>query len=128
MDSLTVKETNSTPKISFIPDDGYLSIIGKAISEDAKSFFDTLTEDIEAYCLSPAKSTRVIIALDYINTPSVMSVTHILTLLKKMAGQKDSHLEIMWHYDAEDTALLEDINMIEETVSFPFKKIAYREG
>lgn len=118
-------ETPTTPLITWNPTDGLLSIVGRSIDEDADGFFDPLEDEIKQYATNPGKSTRVIIALEYMNTQTVGDLCRMLKHLVAGCRMNEAYLEIKWHYEDVDSGQEDVILMIEKVIDFRIDREPY---
>jgi len=98
--NLVLFPTHNTPLISFHPN-GDFWITGRSIPEDAFSYYDVIIDWIVRYCEIPAKSTTLIIMLEYINDGSMKFLAEIFRELSRIVDS-DHNLSIDWHYESFD--------------------------
>jgi hypothetical protein len=82
-----------------------------------------ITNWIDDYLRSPAESTLVIIALEYLNS---YSTTTIVNFLKKLSGVllKKGKLRIQWYYEEDDDDIMERGEYISNTFNLPITFVA----
>jgi hypothetical protein len=77
---------------------------------------------IDEYLNSPAESTYVIIALEYLNSLSAALLVSVLRKLAQVAIQSGK-LDIHWYYEEDDEDIIERGEYISETFNIPIKFI-----
>lgn len=78
--------TNKTPEV-FLNPEGTIKISGRSIDESRTKFSDQIMIWIDAYLLSPAQSTNVIIALEYLNSFNSIILASVLKKLSLVNQQ-----------------------------------------
>lgn len=113
--------TNKTPEVLLNPD-GIIKIKGRAIDESRTKFSDQIMVWIDAYLLNPAKSTEVIIALEYLNSYNSIILASVLKKLSQV-NQQSKRLVIKWYIEGDDDDLLERGKYISSTFNIPIEFI-----
>ena len=113
--------TNKTPEILLNPE-GIIKINGRAIDESRTNFSDQLMIWIDTYILNPAKSTEVIIALEYINSFNSIILASALKKLSQV-NQQSKKLVIQWYIEKDDDDLLERGQYISSVLNIPIEFI-----
>ena len=113
--------TNKTPEVLLNPE-GIIKIKGRAIDESRTKFSDQIMIWIDAYLLNPAISTKVTIALEYLNSYNSIILA---SALKKLAqvNQQSKKLIIQWYIEVDDDDLLERGKYISSTYNIPIEFI-----
>jgi len=121
MEDLFVQGTDSLPTISF-RNNGELKITGRALPEDANSFFRPLLDWLRNFS---ADEVNIEFNLDYFNT-SVSK--QILDMFKIIEGNPDNKvIKIKWMYEDGDEEMLESGEIYSEMLKrfqFTFHKYA----
>jgi len=121
MEDLFVQGTDSLPTIS-LRNNGELKITGRALPEDANSFFRPLLDWLRNFS---ADEVNIEFNLDYFNT-SVSK--QILDMFKIIEGNPDNKvIKIKWMYEDGDEEMLESGEIYSEMLKrfqFTFHKYA----
>jgi len=123
MNNINIKATQSTPAISFLPNEGKIEIIGRSIPENAIEFYEELLNQIEAYLTKPHKLTEATIQLDYFNSSSSVSILNMLKLLKQLYGN-GFEVNVKWIYEEDDDDILNAGKNYQTILNIPFQFIA----
>ena len=108
------EKTNSTPFINCKK--GLIEIKGKSIPEDPNAFFDPIIDWISAYAKKPARSTKININLDYVNSNSCVFLFKMLQLMQNTYNEGHK-VETNWYCEEDDDtmiALAEDYKLLLE--------------
>jgi len=124
MESLSIRETESTPSIDFNPDDGLLIIKGRSHPENAKIFYNPLLSWCEDYVKDPPDKTTLTIHLEHFNTISSKSLLDVFRCLQPIR-ELDKELVVHWYYESDDEELLDAGRTYEEITGLPFVMIPY---
>ena len=126
MDSLTIEETNYTPKVDFNLDSHEFEIAGNSFPENSKKFYEPVIDWLQQYVEEPSSNTRVTFRLEYISSSSLKNVLNMLKILKKIHG-KGLGLEINWFYDEDDDDILDAGVKLSNITDLEFKLEAFSE-
>ncbi len=121
MKDLFIPATDSLPDITF-NGDGQLKISGRALPEDAVSFFLPLFEWIRAFT---GDTIHLEINLDYFNTSVSKQLLDFFRLMEKNPAVKEVHIK--WMYEDGDEEMLESGEIYQELIpafKFHFHKYA----
>lgn len=118
MENLFIKETTSTPEISFNAKQGFLQIKGVSLPEDTESFYQQLF-DFLSNNTNEIRKKRLTVALMflYLNTASSAIVSRLLQLLEKIDSGKNI-VTIKWYHEEEDDDMKDiglDFNAVTST-------------
>jgi hypothetical protein len=125
MSDLFIPGTDSLPAITF-KDDGDLKICGRALPEDAVSFFIPLFEWIKAFT---GEAIHLEVNLDYFNTSVSKQLLDFFKMAEKNASIKEIHVK--WMYEDGDEEMLESGEIYQELLPafhFVFHKYAELAG
>ena len=113
--------TNNFPEILLDPD-GIIKIKGRGMVVNKTSVPEQMSNWLDAYILSPAETTDVIIAFEYLNS---LSTTIIASTLLKISqvGLLGKKLTIYWYYEEDDDDILERGEYISEAYNIPIEFI-----
>ncbi len=117
---LKIEATEGSPLVEF-NNDGQLHISGRALPEDAVSFFAPLKEWISTYSSSPAASTVLEMDLEYFNSSASRQIIEILIQLEEMNGE----VKVVWKYAESDELMKYRGQELESFVEIPFDFIGY---
>ena len=125
-ETINIQPTVKTPAVLLDPD-GTIKISGRAIDESRTDFSDQIVSWLDNYLLNPARTTTVIIALEYLN--SFNSII-LMSLLRKLltVHQNSKMLVIKWYVEEGDDDLLERSQYIASTLDFPIEYILDRKS
>lgn len=116
---LKIQPTKTTPEYTLSPD-GTITIKGRAIDESREKLPDEMTAWIEEYLKDPAQQTKVVIALEFLNSFNTLLLT---TTLKKISQviRQGKKLLIKWHYEEDDIDIYERGEYISSTINVPIQ-------
>ncbi len=122
MNSIFLEATSTTPRINLNSLTGSLEIAGKSIPEDAEEFYSPILDWFDNYLQKPAKSSNLVLDLEFFN---ISSSKRILFILYKMNELKNNGLDvnITWYFNEEDEDMLEVGEDYSFMVNVPFKFI-----
>jgi len=123
---MTIKKVHILPTDSFpeviLDPDGIIKIKGRGMVVNKIRVPEQISNWLDAYILSPAETTDVIIAFEYLNS---FSTTIIATTLLKVSqvGLLGKKLAIYWYYEEDDDDILERGEYISEAYNIPIEFI-----
>ncbi len=117
--SVLIPPTKTTPEISLDPE-GTIKIKGRAIDESREEAPPEVTKWIDEYVLHPAAQTKVIIALEFLNSFNTMLLTGVLKKVTQVI-KKGKQLVIHWHYEEDDVDIFERGEYISSTINVPIR-------
>jgi hypothetical protein len=121
IDLVHILPTDKTPEVLLNPE-GIIKIKGRAIDETRTKFSEQTITWIDDYVLNPAKSTEVVIALEYLNSFNSIILASILKKLSQVI-QQSKKLVIKWYIEEDDDDLLERGEYISSAFSIPIEFI-----
>ena len=123
MESIFIKVTKRTPEIS-LKLNGFMSINGISIPEDATEFYRTTMEWLDKYEKLDPENINLRINFVYINTTSTSMMLRILKKVFAVCSNKDN-LKIVWTYETDDSDMFEQGKVLEKLVghSFDFEQV-----
>ncbi|MFT7156860.1 MAG: hypothetical protein ACI8Q1_001875 [Parvicella sp.] len=124
MKSLLIESTDTTPRVDFNLETGVFAIEGKAITNDAESFFNPVLEWLSEYIKRPSELTEVNIKLDYFNISSSKRILFVFYKLNELieAGKK---ITVNWFYHIDEDDMYEVGQDFAFMVKIPFEFIEY---
>ncbi|PLX04904.1 MAG: hypothetical protein C0594_08535 [Marinilabiliales bacterium] len=105
METLTIEQTELSPKVLFNAETGKLLIQGKSFMENTIAFYSTLESWLDDYMKAPYEKTVLQIYLSYYNSSTFREILSILMKLSQLQNQGNNVL-IEWAYDKKDTLAL----------------------
>lgn len=123
MESIFIKGTKRTPEIS-LKLNGFMSINGISIPEDATEFYRATMEWLDKYEKLDPENINLRINFVYINTTSTSMMLRILKKVFAVCSNKDN-LKITWTYERDDSDMYEQGKVLEKLVghSFEFEQV-----
>lgn len=119
MESIFIQGTRRTPEISF-KINGFLSINGVSIPEDANEFYRSTMEWLDKFEKLEPENVNFKINFVYINTTSTSIILKILRKVFEVAKDKEN-LKIIWTYEQDDDDMYEQGKVLERLVGHPFR-------
>lgn len=116
---LQLDASEDTPVVDFDPSTGVLKIVGRALPEDAHSFFSPLQEWIECYVKTPAEETSVDLSIDYFNSAATRYIFNILMELEDLATSGGS-VKVIWNFNKDDEMIAAKGEELESMLDIPF--------
>ncbi|MBK7817327.1 MAG: DUF1987 family protein [Sphingobacteriaceae bacterium] len=123
MENIFIKGTKRTPEIS-LKLNGFMSINGISIPEDATEFYRATMEWLDKYEKLDPENINLRINFVYINTTSTSMMLRILKKVFAVCSNKDN-LKIVWTYETDDSDMFEQGKVLEKLVghSFEFEQV-----
>ena len=119
LDKVHILPTRSTPEV-FLNPDGIIKIKGRAMDESREKVPEQIADWIDAYLLNPADLTKVVIALEFLNSFNTLVITSILKKISQVLQQK-KELVIHWFYEEDDVDIFERGECISSTINIPIE-------
>jgi hypothetical protein len=118
--TLVIEATEQTPKVSFYPEHGNFSIVGKSLPESGESFYQPVLEWLDKGLEKSANILNFEFSLEQLNLSSSKMLLFILYKLKeqKEAGKQVS---VWWYHGDENSDILEVGEDYEFMVDIPFR-------
>jgi hypothetical protein len=113
--------TNKTPEVLLNPE-GIIKIKGRAIDESRTGSPEQIMRWIDSYLLNPAELTRVIIALEFLNSFNTIILTSTLKKISQVV-QLGKKLKIHWYYEEDDVDIFERGEYISSSINIPIEFI-----
>lgn len=136
MEPLHAKETTSTPKILFDPDNAQFEIKGCSRPEDVRDFYVPVINWLEKFkqkmsqeFVDHFKNEPLVFnfKFDYFNSSSAKFILDILVLINQMHAN-GLNVNIHWHYDQNDEDMREVGEELSEVVDFPFAYVEVKKN
>ena len=118
MESIFIKGTKRTPEINFKLN-GFLSINGISIPEDATEFYRATMEWLDKYQKLDPENINLRINFVYINTTSTSMILRILKKIFSVCEIKEN-LKIVWTYEKQDSDMFDQGKVLEKLVGHTF--------
>lgn len=131
MDSLTIEGTNTVPSINFDSKSRKLCISGYSRPENVRDFYDQVLQWICNYkgelVVAQSKGEKDLktvssFSMIYFNSASAKFICDIITLFREMTNL-GLEVDVNWHYDKDDTEMLEVGEDLAEMADFKFSFI-----
>lgn len=120
LERLHLEATEDTPTVAFDAELGTLEITGRALPEDAHSFFSPLQEWVERYVSAPAASTTVNLRIDYFNSAATRYIFNILMELEELSIS-GSAVKVIWNYSKDDEMIAAKGDELASMLDIPFE-------
>ncbi|MBN1415426.1 MAG: DUF1987 domain-containing protein [Bacteroidales bacterium] len=121
MEDLFVRGTDSLPTVSF-KTNGELKITGRALPEDASSFFRPILDWVRNFS---AEEINIEFNLDYFNTSVSKQLLDMFKIIEN--NPENKNIKIKWMYEDGDDEMLESGEIYSEMLKrfqFTFHKYA----
>ena len=128
MRKLIIDQSMSTPKVVLDPDNGILQISGESRPPDVRELYDQILswmDDFSTHLLhSDYKSDPVIFNFDfdYFNSSSGKYILDICKVIARLRSH-EVDINVHWHFEEDDTDMLEVGKEMSKIVKFPFEYI-----
>jgi len=126
MESIRIEKTQKAPL--FILRDGYIRLAGRSIPQNARQLYKICNDWIDQYVQSPARTTKVDLYFEYIDTSSIRCVVEILTKLSRITESGKNKIEMNWYYEHDDEDSYDLGAYIQVHLKIPFNIISLEEG
>ena len=120
MQPLKIEATGVTPTVDFDAEAGTLSLEGRSLPEDVKSFYLPLVQWIDEYIKHPNSSTTLRLYFDYFNTASSKMLLIILNKFKELV-RNGNKVQVVWQYPSDDVELENAGQDFAELLKLPFR-------
>jgi len=114
---IELEPTKVTPAV--IMQDGFISIKGRSIPEDAADFYRPLQKWIREYTATSSQETQVILGFDFINSSSTKWIYSLIKELALYPGVYD-RIKVEWYYERGDEELHELGKILHTFIDCPF--------
>lgn len=113
--------TDKTPEVIFDAE-GTLSIKGRAMALNRTAPSEKLLSCIDKYLQNPARTTTIIISLEYLNSFGTQILVAVIRKVAQVLLQ-GKILVVKWYYDEEDDDILERGHHIAEAFNISIEFI-----
>jgi len=121
MEKLHILPTTKTPEILLNPS-GQIKIKGRAIDESRSGVPEKMIAWIDEYLQKPADSTKVTIALEFLNSFNTLIVTNVLKKIGQLLDNRKK-LHIKWYYEEDDIDIYDRGAYISSVLNIPIEFI-----
>lgn len=125
MDKFEIKEDTNTPLVLINFKTGNIKLIGSSTHSKPEEFYPTILKMFKKYFENPAKTTKVLIDLDYYNDTSFNYIFQLVELIVGLEKFNRTQLNLEWYCHPEDRGILDDITMISYQLQYPIKVLTY---
>jgi hypothetical protein len=119
MEKVHILPTGTTPEYLLDPA-GFIKIKGRAIDESRRNSPEQINEWIDKYVLDPAETTKVTIALEFLNSFNTIILTNTLKQITRVT-EKGGKLIIHWFYEEDDIDIFERGEYISSLIGVPIE-------
>lgn len=118
---LHIERTEDTPEVHFDPREGFFSLVGRSLPENAYNFFKPLIDFTKQYVTSQnGKSTNLTFKLDYFNSSSGRFIFEMLTIFEE-SHKKQQKVTVKWLVDKDDELMIEKGEELKSLLDIPFQ-------
>lgn len=111
------------PTVTLDKESGVFAFSGRSIPENATAAFDPIINWWNEYLQNPNQQTIIDLKFDYINSSSMKQLVKLFGILDKANGQATS-VNVVWHYNSDDTDSKAQASRLSKMVKFPIKIVA----
>jgi hypothetical protein len=128
MRKLIIEQTASSPKVILDPDKNIFEISGESRPPDVATFYNEVLNwfnDFSLYLSKKKEETRPVainLNYEYFNSSSAKYLLDFCKLIA-MARSKGQNISVNWHFDKDDTDMLEAGREMSRIAKFPFEFI-----
>ncbi len=126
MEALIINESPQTPSIHFNELSGVMKITGRSIPDQPDEFWQPILSWFDLYLLTPAKSTTVMINLEYFNITSSKRILFLLYKLNELS-ENGFAVKVEWLYRDTDEDMYEVGQDYAYMVRVPFEFKMYED-
>ncbi|MCF8257990.1 MAG: DUF1987 domain-containing protein [Flavobacteriales bacterium] len=117
---LQLDATEDTPIVDFDASTGLLSVIGRALPEDAHSFFSPIQIWVQDYVRSPAENTVIDLRIDYFNSAATRYIFNILLEFEKLT-EDGKNVRVIWNFSKADEMIAAKGEELESMLDIQFE-------
>lgn len=107
MNDLRIEATADTPAIDFLAREGRLSVTGKSYPQNVFQFYKPVTAWLEEYLETTEDASELHLGFSALNSSTTKVVFDWLDALERAHERKPGSVQVIWHYPAERSALLQ---------------------
>ena len=116
-DRLHIEPTRRTPRV--LLEKGRIFVMGRSISENPGSFYESIHDWVAAYAKSWPGKTKIELGFEYINTGSIKWLYMLLRDFSEMSNIPED-ITITWYYEEGDEDMSELGYIIKSLIESPF--------
>jgi hypothetical protein len=117
---LQLDATEDTPIVDFDASTGLLLITGRALPEDANTFFAPLQSWVEEYVATPADITVIDLHIDYFNSAATRYIFNILMEFETLT-ESGKNVKIIWNFSKTDEMIAVKGEELESMLDIQFE-------
>jgi hypothetical protein len=118
---LHIEKTEDTPEVHFDPGQGFFSLVGRSLPENAYNFFKPLIDFTKQYVTAHTnRSTDLTFKLDYFNSSSGRFIFEMLTIFEE-SYKKQQPVKVKWLVDKDDELMIEKGEELKSLLDIPFE-------
>lgn len=126
MEPINIEPSRTTPKVTFLADEGALEISGQSYPENAVQVFNPINEWVQTYLAENPDGLRVNFRLDYFNTSSSKCLLDLLEILEAHHKEHEN-IKVVWYYEEDDEDMEDSGHDFGADLDLPFELVAYSE-
>jgi len=115
LNNFTLEQTPKTPQIDLNQISGELILSGRSIPENAAKIYEPVLNWVRGYVLKAKPITNLRLNLEYFNTSSMMWLSRILSVLKKI-NDPEYILYVHLYMPVEEYDEMNDIDAIRDAL------------
>lgn len=115
LNNFTLEQTSKTPQIDLNQLSGELILSGRSIPENAAKIYEPVLNWVREYVLKAKPITNLRLNLEYFNTSSMMWLSRILSVLKKI-NDPEYILYVHLYMPVEEYDEMNDIDSIRDAL------------
>lgn len=106
MSDFELTKTSGTPEVSLKKGTGECKFSGYSIPQKAQEFYDPILNWLTEYSLQPAKATKLVMAMEYMDNSTRKMFEIIFDILKGISEKGISKILITWFYEEGNDDML----------------------
>jgi hypothetical protein len=126
MEKYELEGSPKTPTVSLDADEGILLFEGRSNPENAREFYQPITDWLDEYIQRPAEKTDLRINLEHFNTSSSKFLMDVFRKIRFLADN-EFLFNVTWMYEEDDLEMLDTAEAYEMMTGLVFQKIPYPE-
>lgn len=123
MEAYTVAGDAFKPDVTLDKEKGIFTFSGRSIPENAAVAFEPILNWWSEYLQNPNPKTVIDLNFDYINSSSMKQLVKLFGMLDEVNG-KSTAVNVVWHYNNDDTDSKAQAMRLSKMVKFPIKIVA----
>lgn len=121
MSDFELSSTSGTPKVSFEADTGDCRFSGYSIPQKVHEFYEPILNWLADYGSKPAKETKLVMAMEYMDNASRNVFDKVFQILKEIQKRGASKVSVIWFFKEGDEDMFSLGKKYEEAMDIPFE-------